>query len=430
MVFRRHRFVAPVNGEGAVFDDMESARHLPFFTELAGLDERDTAWRSVSAGLVVLRLVDAWIEEGAAAVAADGWGVRSVEAAIEEMPAGVPARAVLRSIVEAVKTSDASDMHAIAPRLMAYARALDLDAKWALASDVYETVIAHVHPVDEADVAIAAHLRLAYCQRSMGALDLASASYEAASAIARDVDDMFGILSAQIGAAKIAIARGNMPSAERLLDDTIARASKREDLTDVYAMALQDRADVAFHRGRYDHAVELAYASLEITQDPINRDRLLSDIAGAFYMLGVRSAARDAYLVLEATAQEQYQRWLASMNLMELAAREGSMTMFERYRRALASAPLPPAQEAQFHLQTAESYEALSLPDAATQAAQRAHRVAETYGYNRVIFAAEDLMQRVAAGVPGTRSAPETPIPAALEQIAATISDMRRLVPS
>src|SRR6476620_7935689 len=115
MVFRGHRFVAPVNGEGAVFDDMEGARHLPFFAELAGLDERDTAWRSVSAGLVVLRLVDAWIEEGAAAVAADGWGVRSVEAAIEEMPAGQPARAVLASVVDVLRTSSTGDMHAIAP---------------------------------------------------------------------------------------------------------------------------------------------------------------------------------------------------------------------------------------------------------------------------------------------------------------------------
>lgn len=306
-----------------MFDHSAGARHLPFFNELASLKDGDASWRSVSAGLVVLRLVDAWIEEGAAAVAADGWGVRSVEAAIEEMPTGLPARAVLRSVVESLKTSSASDMHAIAPRLMAYARSLDLDAKWALAADVYETVIAHVHPVEESDVAIAAHLRLGYCLRSMGALDEAAQSYESASAIARDVDDMFGILRAQIGAAKIAIARGNMPRAESLLDDTIARAAARDDLVDVRAMALQDRADVAYHRGRYDLAVTLAYESLELTRDPVNRDRLLSDIAGAFYMLGIRSAARDAWIVIEATAQEQYQRWAASINLMEMAAREG-----------------------------------------------------------------------------------------------------------
>jgi tetratricopeptide (TPR) repeat protein len=418
------------SGDIAVFDHTERARHLPFFTELASLDDGDATWRSVSAGLVVLRLVDAWIEEGAAAVTADGWGVRSVEAAIEEMPAGQPARAVLGGVVQALKTSSTGDMHAIAPRLMAYARALDLDAKWALAADVYETVIAHVHPVEESDVAIAAHLRLAYCQRSMGALDEATTSYEAASAIATDVDDLFGILRSQIGAAKIAMARGNMPSAERLLDDTIARASANEQLVDVHAMALQDRATVAFQRARYDLAVELAYASLELTTDPINRDRLLSSVASSFYMLGVRSAAKDAWVILEATAQEQYTRWTASINLMEMAAREGSMPLFERYRRSLAMLSLPPAIEAQFYLQTAESYEALSEFDSATVAAERARSISERYGFNQTTFAAEAIAARVKNGQPTAPLPLEAPVPAELRGIAANISALRRTVPA
>ena len=31
------------------------------------------------------------------------------------------------------------------------------------------------------------------------------------------------------------------------------------------------------------------------------RDRILDDLAGSFYMLGVKSAARDAFLILAAT---------------------------------------------------------------------------------------------------------------------------------
>jgi tetratricopeptide (TPR) repeat protein len=418
------------SGDIAVFDNKERARHLPFFTELASLDDGDAAWRSVSAGLVVLRLVDAWIEEGAAAVSADGWGVRSVEAAIEEMPQGQPARAVLASVVEVLRTSSTGDMHAIAPRLMAYARALNYDAKWALAADVYQTVISHVHPVEESDTAIAAHLWLAHCQRNMGWLDEAAVSYAAASSIATDVDDMFGILRAQIGAAKIATARGNMPSAEQLLDDTIARASRHEHLVDVHALALQDRANLAFHRARYDLAIELAYASLELTTDPINRDRLLSSVASSFYMLGVHSAAKDAWLILEATAQDQYNRWYASINLMEMAAREGSMPIFERYRRSLVTMSLPPELEAQFYLQTAESYEALSQFEQATSAAARARLVAERYGFNRVAFEADAVVERARSGKPSTPLAPEAPVPAALEDIAAQISALRRAVPT
>jgi tetratricopeptide (TPR) repeat protein len=320
-------------------------------------------------------------------------------------------------------------MHSVAPRLMAYARSLDLDAKWTLAADVYETVIAHAHPVEESDVVVNAHLRLAYCQRSLGALDKATASYATASAVADDNDDMFGILRAQIGAAKIAIDRGNMPRAESLLDDVISRASHREDLSDVHAMALQDRAGVAFHRGRYDLAVTLAYESLERTEDPINRDRLLGDIALAFSRLGVLSAARDAYLVVEATAQEQYQRWSASMNLMELAAREGAMPVFERYRRSLASMPFPPAQRAQFHLQTAEGFEALHEYESAMQAGRRALEIADEFGYHQVRFDVDSLLQRVADGQQAAVRAAEVPVPVPLRFIAESISEMRRMVP-
>ncbi|NUO40299.1 MAG: hypothetical protein HOQ17_11900 [Gemmatimonadaceae bacterium] len=425
-----HRFVGPVDWGSAVFDDMVGARHLPYFAELANLTDGDPAWRSVSAGLVVLRLVDAWITEGAGVVAADGWGVRSVEAAIEEMPAGQPARALLRSVVDAVKESPAGDMHAIAPRLMAYARALDLDAKWALAADVYETVIAHVHPVEESDVAITAHLRLGACQRFLGALTEASRTFETASAIATEVNDIVGILKAQIGTAKLALARGNMPGAERILDETIARAAQSDDLVEVRAVALQDRADVAFHRARYDLAVELAYRSRELTTDSINRDRLLADIAAAFYMLGVHTAAKDAYQILEATAQEQYIRWLASINLMEIAARDGSMPLFERYRRALAGTTLPPALEARFHLQTAESHEALGQASAALDAAGRARDVAERYQFNEMLFAAEAVVARVTQGRGAVPLAPEISVPASLRDIAATIRDLRSKVPA
>ena len=142
-----------------MFDSKERVRHLPYFTELASLEDTDPSWRAVSAGLVFLRLVDAWIEEGAAVVAADGWGVRSVAAAIEEMPAGLPARAILTSALDVLTNARSGDMHAVAPRLMAYARSLDLDGKLALAADVYETVIAHVHPDEESEIAVNALLR-------------------------------------------------------------------------------------------------------------------------------------------------------------------------------------------------------------------------------------------------------------------------------
>ena len=418
-----------VSGERAVLKPTDSLPHSAFFAELASLEQSDPSWCSVSAGLVTLRLVDAWMTEGAAAVRADGWGLRSVAAAIEEMPKGMPARTILQGVVDALRESVGDDLCAVAPRLMAYARCLDLDARWALASDVYLSVIAHAHPVEESDVAIAAHLRLAYCERSLGALDDAAASYATASAIATDVDDMFGILRAEIGAAKIAMERGNLPRAETLLDDVIVRARTRDELSDVHAMALQDRAGVAFYRERYDLAVQLAYQSLELTRNPTDRDRLLSDIALAFTRLGVRSAARDAFLIVEATAQEQYQRWTATMNLMEIAARDGAMPVFERYRRSLMAVPFPPPMRAQYHLQAAEGYEALDMPTGAASEARCARDIAREFGYHKIAFDAEALLGRAERGQLTAARSTEMQAADAVMVIAGRIGEMRRRVP-
>jgi tetratricopeptide (TPR) repeat protein len=378
----------------------------------------------VSAGLVVLRLVDAWIEEGAAAVSADGWGMRSVEAAIEEMDEGLPARSILRSVVRALKSSQPNNMQAIAPRLLAYGRALDLDAKWTLAADVYETIIAHVHPVEESDVAITAHLRRAYCKRSLGEIDDAAESYLTASRIAESASDMFGVLRAQIGAAMIAKARGNLPEAEALLDDAIERAHEHE-LNEVHAMALHDRADLAYLRGNYDMAIRVAYKALEGTRDPINRDRLLNDIATSFYMLGVRSVARDTYLIIEATAQEQFQRWVASINLMEIAASDGSRMVFERYHRALEDVHLPPALQVQFYLHAGEGYATLGEPEEADAALRTGLQLANEYGFHQLSFAIESALGRVRNATAAARRA-EIGLPGSLLTIAEELGAMRR----
>lgn len=411
-----------------MFDQREGARHLPFFAELASLEDGDPSWRAVSAGLVVLRLVDTWIEEGAGAVAANGWGMRSVDAAIEEVDAGLPARSVLQSVVTALKSSPANDMRAIAPRLLAYGRALDLDAKWALAADVYETVIAHVHPVEESDVAITAYLRAGNCRRNLGELDEASKRFVLATEIARGTGDLVGTLRAQVGLAKIASARGNLPFAEQLLDQTVATARSNE-LGDIHALALHDRADVAHMRGNYELAIRLAYEALGRSSDSMNRDRLLNDIAGSFYMLGVRSAARDAYLILETTAQEVYARWIASINLMQIAAEEGSVPLFERYRRSLLSAALPPQLRVQFLTHVGDGYEALGDDGMAIQSLNAARQLADDYGFNRLSFVAAEKLDALGKA---TRKAQlqEPRLPDQVREIAAELRSMRELVES
>jgi tetratricopeptide (TPR) repeat protein len=406
-----------------VFESDRTLRHLAFFEELAALDESDAEWRSVSAGLVVLRLVDAWMEEGPHSVTSDAWGLRAVRVAIEEVAEGAPVRAILGSIVDAMEASPVADMSAVAPRLLAYGRALEYEARYVLAADVYRAVIAHTHPVEESDIASTAHLQLGACLRTSGNLAAATEAYHVAGQIANATDDIVGVLRARIGDAKIAIERGNLPRAEQLLEETIAD-SARHNLADVRSMALHDRAGVAFFRGDYEQSIQFAYEAMNTTTSARERDRILGDLATAFMRLGVLSAARDAYLVLTVTAQEQWTRWLATINLLDIAARHGSQTLFERYRRDLADAPLPPFLAADYYVTASEGYQRLGRTDLACGHLERALAVATEHQFNQVIFYVEEALQRVNAPAPAP-----TPIAAPtsdeVQEIAGAIRRLR-----
>ena len=405
---------------------MQRARHLPFFTELASLEERDPSWRAVSAGLVFLRLVDSWIEEGGDAVTSDGWGIRSVAAALEEMPAGMPARAILASALDMLTSARSGDMHTVAPRIMAYARTLDLDGKWALAADVYDTVLAHIHPEEESEIAVNALLRRGHCLRELGDFGDATEAFTTAAELAHRTGDMIGTLRARIGEAKIVVARGNLPAADAILYETVALADKHE-FTEVSSLATHDRSYIAFASGKYDLAVQYAYDALHGSVIESERDRILHDLAGAFYMLGVKSAARDAFLVLAATAREQYHRWTATINLMELSAEDGMELMFERYRQQLTNEALPPLLLTQFELHVGRGYQALGNTESACTWLERALATATRHSFNRFVFAAETALSeapklRTRAPV---ESAPD--LPRDIKRIAAELSEMRRL---
>jgi tetratricopeptide (TPR) repeat protein len=400
-------------------------RHQAFFTELAALQGDDPSWRAVTAGLVVLRLVDAWVEEGSRVVAADSWGVRSVRAAIEDMPAGTPARTLLAGVVDALTSARGSDLHAVAPKLMAYARSLDLDARWTLAADVYETILAHVHPVEDADVAVNALLRRGHCLRQMGCLTEASLAYGTAADVAMRANDMIGTLRAQIGEAKVLAEKGNLPAADEMLRSAAALAGEHS-LAEVRSAATHDRAHVAILRGQFDAAVRFAYDAMRESPNEYERERILNDLATAFSALGVKSAARDAFTIIAATALEQYLRWTATINLMELAADEGARLLFERHRQQLASTALPPLLQVHFELHVGRGYQAMGEWELAQSWLERAAGSAASHSFNKLVFEAEDALSR------NTRHEQRVPavaleVPEDVGQIANEIRELREL---
>jgi tetratricopeptide (TPR) repeat protein len=206
--------------------------------------------------------------------------------------------------------------------------------------------------------------------------------------------DMVTVLRMRIAEANVTMERGNVPRAQELLDEAIADASAA-DLRDVRARARHARAVVAFRRQDYEYAIRLAYEALAESGEPIERDRMLGDIAAAFFQLGMRSAARDAYLILAATAQEQYHRWVATINLMECAAADGREPVFEQYRREVADAQLPASLACQYFFYVGEGYRMFGKEPQAQAAYERSLAIATAHRINEMIIRAEAAVQRV-----------------------------------
>lgn len=387
------------------------------------MDEANRDWRAVSAGLVVMRLIDQLVTERRTRTPTDISSVGAVREAVEEIALGAPVRRVLTSLIDALVVPSGPDLHIICPRLMAYGQTLEYEARWALAADVYGAVIEFTAVSRETDVAIAAQQQLGFARRMLGDFDGALDAYERASAAALSIDDLVGVLRARLGVARIVILRGNMPKAEAMLAETIERA-RAEGLSSIRASALVDRAYVAGVSQEYERAVEYSYEALDLSESQRQRDRIMNNIATGFRFLGLYDAARDAYLVITATGQEQYVRWLAELNLMELAGLQGVSTEFERIRLRLQDADLSPDLRVTYFLHLGRGYHALGQSAIAIPYLEQAVDLAADYELNQMLFEAEKALSEAKAGTLRVRQ-PVAHVSRDVEQVAQAIHRLR-----
>lgn len=404
----------------------EMLAHLAFFEALAQSSEEGAEWHATSAGLVTLRLFDQWAELGAEVVEPEAWGLRAVREAIGRVDPRDATRALLTSVVDSMMLARTPRVSLVAPRLMAYARALQFEARWALAADVYRTVIANALPVDDADVVIAANWHLGGCERVLAHWDAASEAYGMAAQSAAAIGDVMNVLKARISEANLAMARGNLPKAEHILDESIETATEA-GLDEQRAVALQDRGVVARQRRDYELAIRCTFEALGCFKQQTARDRALVDLAATFLDIGLLSAARDANLMVAATAQEQYTRWVATINLLEIAALDRREPVFEQYRRELASAELPVTLSAYYFYYVGQGYRMFHKLEQAKRALGRALDVAAAHNLNEVVIKAEQSLREIEeGGVIITAAATAEPSDS-VSEVATAIREMRTL---
>jgi tetratricopeptide (TPR) repeat protein len=364
-------------------------RHQIYFDTLGSMREESASWRSTFAGLSVLRLVDTY-----ASGSPVNWAqLHSVRTAVEEMSEGDAVRGVLTCVLEEITGRNSVD-DTVCAALLAYGRALDYEANWGLATDVFSTVAKLTRPERNARLAVEANVAVGGAARRNGDWDTSARAYSQAAYIADTLGDRRGVLTVQVGIANTYLAKGNLPQAQTILDDVIMQARDQE-LPEIQGMALHSRASLAQQRGEKSEAVELGYQALRLTTKPSERDRVLADLAVGFSELGMREAARDAHMLLTATAQTQWVRWQATINLMELAGHEEMEEAFDSYAAELRMAPMGPWLKSHYLLFLGEGLERFGRYDAATEILTEAVEYASMNEIHAIIFRAENALSQV-----------------------------------
>ena len=403
-------------------------RHAVFFETLASTrDETSPEWKSVVAGLLVLRLVDDWLDFGMQVVTTDITGLRAVQQAVAEVPLGDPARAVLLGILETLNSAEVADLELVAARLIAYARSLHFNEKWALAQDVLESLADRAGSAQCDDMYINALMQLGYVHRMTSNWQQALASYDKAEAHASAAGIERQRLRAQLGRAKINTDRGNLPAALATITSVID-AAERLNLDEVLAIALHDRTFLALHRDEFPEAVLYGYRALQLTSDSSTKEVILTNIAAGFFGLGHLEAAREAFTIVSLTAQAQIIRWTAEINLLELASCESDEATFRRIAIGMEEAALPPRMAANYQKILGEGWQRLGYPEDAEVAFKTVIDIAQAHQLNQLIIAAEASLATLKnASQPKHEYIETTSLSPALTAVASAIHELHVL---
>jgi hypothetical protein len=369
----------------------QTLKHLPFFEVLANAPEGSEEAKLATAGLLSLRMIDHWVLAGPAIVEPESVSVRSVRQAIMALPPREPVRESLLTIVNTMQMLRNVDLIPVLPRVFAYAQLLERHhGLFALASDAYESVIRLADPECDAEIVMDSYQRLAVCQRRMGALDSAFDASRTLVKLATRKKDRARTLRGKIGLGVVTMMRGDLPGADSHFV-AVTTEARRFELMAEFAMATHNRSVVASRSGDQAGATLLAHAALKHTADPVERDRVLGDLAAYLIRLEQYDAATDALRILELTAVTDEPRKNARVNLLIVAARTGNRPMFDAMRAELAGASLMIEARVNLLIETARGLEAFGDSANARDLLGEAELIAEQHHLGRSIIEIEQI---------------------------------------
>jgi tetratricopeptide (TPR) repeat protein len=313
--------------------------------------EHDDSARLALGAYVVCRLVGSMftLDNSPDTDEAFAWQLDAVRRHLRALPVDAPELAHLTGISHEV--SDTRRPSAgLRLSLMAYAYFLEHEGRLEEALEVLSLATrTYGDGITAADFASIA-LFAARLNRLLARWTIATSCYTVAEEAAKDADDCMMQLRARLGRGAVLRGTGNLPMA-RAIGEEVMRAAAEANLPEMQAMAYTDLGAVYSVEGKKVECVQANYRAFVLTEDPLQRMRILGDIALTLMELGVFDVARLAFdIVIESNASFVV-RTNAMLELMAMEAATGDRIAFQRRRAEVEGLVerMPPSMLADFH---------------------------------------------------------------------------------
>ena len=361
--------------------------------------QREESARLALGAYVVCRLIGSMFTRDGSSESEEAfaWQLDAVRRHLLSLPPDSPETSHLNGIAQEVSTRQ----HVAGLRLglTAYAYFLEHEGRLEEALDVLGLASrTHGEDIPPADFASTA-LFAARLNRLLARWPVANTCYHAAEKAADCTDDRAIQLRAKLGRGAVLRGMGNLPLA-MAVGEEVAQAASQASLPEIQALAYTDMGAVFSSEGKRAESVQANYRAFLLTEDPLQRMRILGDIGIGLAELGVCDSARTAFEIVIASKTSFLVRTNAMLELMELESSVGNRMAFER-RRAEAEQfceRMPPSMLADFHFKVGVGLARFGQNSRARAVLNVGLQVSETHQLNAWYFRFDKVLAQKATG--------------------------------
>src|SRR3954469_976642 len=387
-----------------LFGEVESSSdiltHEPFLERARAQREQadDGSARLALGAYVVARLVDKLLllASGPENIEAYRWQLEAVRRHVSDLPPDAPESAHLAGVVGAIP-GDGRMQPSLWKNLIAYAYFLEHDARLEESLEVLSLAArAQGGQISAGDFAAYA-LFSGRLNRQLARWSAATRCYAAAEESAASAREAVSRLRGRLGRGMVHRGQGNFPAARALLD-TVLTAATELGLREVQGLAYAEAGVLYGLQGLRLESLEAHYRSFQLTDDPVERMRILGDLAVGLIEIGAYDVARIAFEIVAHSEARVLVRINAALELMSLEARVGNRVAFERWRAVVQEQRnnMSPSMTVDYNFKLGNGLVLFGQTKRAHLFLTTALQLAEQHKLNAWYFKVEDALRNLA----------------------------------